>query len=272
MAQIALDDYTIEGRSISTIETWIQVPELNVCFDIGKGPRKVSGIENVLLSHFHQDHALGITKHIATRNLLRIGPPRVFVPESVAPDVRRLVSIWEDLEERRLNYRLESVSHGDEFELRKDLIVRVFRTQHSIPSYGFTIIEERQKLRQQYHDLSGEEIVELKEQGENLFYTLQLPLVTYTGDTRPGVLDQHDFIQKSKVLICESTFLKEDDYELAEKRSHTHLQDLIDRRDRLENKHIVLVHFSARYTRRNVFEQIQKQLPDDMSDRVHVLA
>jgi len=271
MAQIELDDYTIEGRSISTIETWIQVPELNVCFDIGKGPRKVSGIENVLLSHFHQDHALGITKHIATRNLLQIGPPRVFVPDSVTSEVRRLVSIWEDLEERRLNYRLEGVSDGDEYQIRKNLILRVFRTEHSIPSYGFTLIEERQKLRQQYLDLSGEEIVELKEQGENLFYTLQLPLVTYTGDTRPEVLDRHDFIRESNVLICESTFLRESDYELAEKRSHTHLQDLIDRRDRLENEHIVLVHFSARYTRKQVFESIQEQLPDDMNDRVRVL-
>ncbi len=272
MSSIELDDYTIEGRSISTIETWIQVPELNVCFDIGQGPRKVSGIDNVLISHFHQDHALGLTKHIATRNLLQIDPPRIFVPDSVTSEVRKLVSIWENLEERRLNYKLEGVSDGDEFQLRKNLLVRVFRTKHSIPSYGFTLIEERQKLRQQYLDLDGEEIVELKKQGENLFYTLQLPLVSYTGDTRPEVLDQHEYVRNSEILICESTFLKEEDYHLAEKRSHTHLQDLVDRRKQLKNEHIVLVHFSARYTRREVFESIQRQLPDDMNERVRVLA
>jgi ribonuclease Z len=272
MAKIELDDYTINGRSISTIETWIQIPELNVCFDIGKGPRKVSGTDNVLISHFHQDHALGITKHIATRNLLQIDPPRVFVPQESTQDVHRLMSVWEDLEERRLDYKLQGVQDGDEYQLRKNLKVRAFKVDHSITSYGYTIIEERQKLRQQYLDLDGEEIVELKEQGEDLFYNLELPLVTYTGDSRPNVLDRHEFIQNSRVLITESTFLKEGDRELAQQRSHTHLQDLIDRKDQLQNNYIVLVHFSARYTRKEVFEHIQKQVPADMQDRIRVLA
>ncbi len=272
MAKIELDDYTINGRSISTIETWIQIPELNVCFDIGKGPRKVSGTDNVLISHFHQDHALGVTKHIATRNLLQIEPPRIFVPHDCTSEFHRLISVWEDLEERRLDYRLEGVKDGDEFYFRKDLKVRPFKVDHSISSFGYTIIEERKKLRQEYLDLDGQEIVRLKEQGEDLFYTLELPLVSYTGDTRPHILDKYDFVRQSRVLITESTFLKEEDRELAHRRSHTHIQDLVDRKDQLENNYIVLVHFSARYTRREVFEEIQKQLPEDLEERVRVLA
>ncbi len=272
MNTIELDDYTIEGRSISTIETWVNIPELNVCFDIGKGPRKVSGTDHVMITHFHQDHALGLTKHIATRNLLRVGPPTIYVPDETTHHVHQLINTWQKLEERRLDYKLTGVSDADEYDLRKRLKVRVFDTPHSVESTGYALIEVRQKLRDEYLDLDGDEIVELKNQGENLFYNLEIPLVSYTGDSRPDVLDRHDFIQNSRVLICESTFLKEDDRKLAEKRSHTHLLDIIERRDQLKNQFIVLTHFSARYGRREVFNAIQNLVPNDMKDRVRVLA
>lgn len=273
MTTVTCGDYTLEGRSISTIETWVQIPELNVCFDIGKGPRKVVGTDHILITHFHQDHALGITKYIATRNLLQAGPPNVYVPESIETKVHRLIDCWEDLEERRLQYNITGVGHQEEYPLRKDLIVRTFDTSHSVASKGFTVIEVREKLHEEYHHLSGPEIVERKEEGkEDLFYTLELPLVSFPGDTRPSVLDKHEHIQNSDVLITEATFLKKEDRSLADRRGHTHLLDIVERRDQLENKWIVLCHFSARYTRQQVFHEINKQVPEEMRNRIKVLA
>lgn len=273
MASLTCGDYTIEGRAISTIETWVHVPELNVCFDIGKGPRKVVGTDHILITHFHQDHALGISKYIATRHLLQAGTPDLYVPQSVEPKVHNLIHCWEEFENRHVEYNLHGVSDGDEYPIRNELKVRTYDTEHPVPSTGFTVFEVREKLHEEYHHLSGPEIVERKKEGkDDLFYTLEIPLVSYPGDTLPCVLDREESVRKSKILITEATFLKEEDRNLAEQRGHTHLMDIIERRHQLENEWIILCHFSARYTRKEVFMAINKNVPDDMRDRIKVLA
>lgn len=272
MAEINLEEYTIKGRSISTVETWIQIPEMDVCFDIGTGPRSISGTENVLLSHFHQDHALGVTKHIATRNLLQIGPPRVFIPYEAEEMFRQLINVWENLENRHLRHRLNPVREGDEIFLRDRLKVRVFSTDHTVPSVGYSLIEERTKLKEKFHDLPGEEIAKMKEERDDMFYTVEIPLVTYTGDTRPTVFEGNEYLQDSKILIAEATFLKPDDREMAARKSHIHLQDIVENRDLLSNKHIVLCHFSARYSRSQVFHYINNNVPEDLRNRIRVMA
>lgn len=63
--------------------------------------------------------------------------------------------------------------------------------------------------------------------------------------------------------------------ELAIKKAHTHLSEIAHAidvlGDRVQCKHIVLEHFSMKYTRDRVFELIAAGVPAHVRDRVHVL-
>ena len=59
LARIEIDDLEIIGYSVAGEETVVAVPQLDVCFDIGKAPDQLIHINNVLLTHGHMDHAGG---------------------------------------------------------------------------------------------------------------------------------------------------------------------------------------------------------------------
>ena len=53
LAHITIDDLDIIGYSVGGEETVIAVPQLDVCFDIGKAPDQFVPINHVLLTHGH---------------------------------------------------------------------------------------------------------------------------------------------------------------------------------------------------------------------------
>jgi catechol 2,3-dioxygenase-like lactoylglutathione lyase family enzyme len=57
----------LEAFSISGLATYVLVPALEACFDLGHCSVEASRVRNVLLSHVHQDHALGVVRHLALR-------------------------------------------------------------------------------------------------------------------------------------------------------------------------------------------------------------
>ena len=59
LAKITIDDLDIIGYSIAGEETVVAMPQLDVCFDIGKAPDQVIAINHCLISHGHMDHAAG---------------------------------------------------------------------------------------------------------------------------------------------------------------------------------------------------------------------
>ena len=69
--------------------------------------------------------------------------------------------------------------------------------------------------------------------------------------------------------------LLEDEVDLARQRGHTHLNDLLEFLracpDVLQNPHIVLKHFSMRYTRKTIVSVLKERLPPEFLERVHIL-
>ena len=80
---------------------------------------------------------------------------------------------------------------------------------------------------------------------------------------------------QSRVLFLEVTFLMDDERELARRRGHTHLEDLVEFLhecpDVLQNEHVVLKHFSMRYDHRFIVHLLKKRLPKDFLERMHIL-
>ncbi|KAL5647319.1 hypothetical protein ACJX0J_041674, partial [Zea mays] len=100
------------------------------------------------------------------RGLFRLRPPTIFVPACLWDLVERLFEVHRRaMDQSKLNHNLVPLEVREEYELRRDLKVRAFRTYHAIPSQGYVIYSVKQKLKQEFIGLPGSEIKQLKLSG-----------------------------------------------------------------------------------------------------------
>jgi ribonuclease Z len=177
-----------------------------------------------------------------------MSPGTILCPAKIAQPLSDIIHSWAGLEGKVTEHRIIPMSVGDEFELRKGLIARAFATRHTVPSLGFVLIDRREKLRADLlaQNLPGHILRQMKEKGERITYTLDVPLVAYTGDTSMGeTLLQHGVID-AKVLITECTFFEPDHRKRARQGQHLHVTELLEVLPQLKNELVILSHVSRR--------------------------
>ena len=240
--------FHVVGYSVAGEESCIQLPELNINFDIGKCPRPALTADFCLLSHGHIDHSAGIPYYLSQRFFQGMQPGTILCPAKIAQPLSDIIHSWAGLEGKVTQHKIVPMNVGDEYELRKGLIARAFATRHTVPSLGFTIIDRREKLRADLleQNLPGHILRQMKDRGEKITYTLDVPLVAYTGDTsmaetllQPGVMD-------AKVLITECTFFEADHRKRAQVGQHLHINDFAEALPQLTNELILISHVSRR--------------------------
>ncbi|KAG9148824.1 hypothetical protein Leryth_026572 [Lithospermum erythrorhizon] len=282
---LSIEGYEIDGISIAGHETCVICPSLNLAFDIGKCPQRAISQQFLFISHGHMDHIGGLPMYVATRGLYRMAPPTIIIPKVIKKSVEKLFEAHREMDHSELNHTLIGLDVGEEFYLRKDLKVKAFRTYHVIPSQGYIVYSVRQKLKQEYVVLPGDEIKKLKSSGAEITYTTTAPEIAFTGDTMSDFIVDADNadVLKAKILIMESFRLwkginvvestyveKTMSVEDAREFGHTHLAEIINYADRLENKAILLIHFSARY-KLDVIEEAISTLQPPLAGRVVAL-
>ena len=97
-----------------------------------------------------------------------------------------------------------------------------------------------------------------------------MPLVAYLGDTRSIPIDAHPLLKQCKVLICECTFILPEHRIRAKKTMHLHLEMLPAMLTDIESEHIVLTHFSRRYTPELIRQKVYNYLPPEERSRVQL--
>ncbi|KAJ9677358.1 hypothetical protein PVL29_022374 [Vitis rotundifolia] len=270
---IQIEGYPVEGLSIGGQETCIILPSLKLAFDIGRCPQRAISQDFLFISHGHMDHIGGLPMYVATRGLYRMKPPIIIVPKAIKENVEMLFQVHRAMDESELKHNLIGLNVGEEFYLRKDLKVRAFRTYHVIPSQGYVVYSVKQKLKQEYVGLPGNEIKNLKLSGVEITYTMTTPEIAFTGDTMSDFIVDHTNVDAlmARVLIMESTFVDNTvTVEHAREYGHTHLSEIVSHADRFQNKAILLIHFSARYTTDEIQEAVSA-LPPPLGGRVFAL-
>src|SRR5262249_39890350 len=134
---------------------------------------------------------------------------------------------------------------GDVVALHRDLHVRAVRTFHPVPSLGYLMVRRVAKLKSELLGLPGAEIAARRRAGEDVTdYDERLELA-YATDTLVSVLDHSPELLRARVLIIECTFLDQrKTLEAARAGCHIHLDELIERTERFENEHVVMMHVS----------------------------
>jgi ribonuclease Z len=258
----------LEGRSRAGHETWLRVRELNVALDIGRCPDQIVGVPNIFVSHAHLDHALGIPFYAGQRHMQRIAGGRVFVPSEAADDFRALMTLHEKLEGTQYDIEIVGMAGGDAVRIGRTTEVRAHQATHRVAARAFEFLEIRHHLRPQF--AGREDIVELKRRGEDVSEEYRHPLLFYTGDTDRGILERSAALFSAEVLVIECSFVIDGHQDRAAKYRHIHFDDIAEFAGRFENRIIVLTHFSRRYTRSEIRDEIRKRCPAVLRDRVRL--
>ena len=271
LASIKIDDLDIIGYSIAGEETVVAIPKLDVCFDIGKAPDQMISINHILLTHGHMDHAAGFAYYLSQRNFCGQSAGTILAPKNLLTPMKQIIDAWSRLDGNRIPAQLVGVKPGDEYQIKPNLFTRVFPTKHSKGSVGYSVIERRKKLKSEYSGLTGKQIVELKKQGIEIDYTLELPIVTYLGDTQYVDFSQLKYIVESKILIAECTFYEDEHSGRAEAGKHMHIDEFTTLLNTLQNEHIIVTHTTQRTPMREIRKILKNAVSKDIYEKITLL-
>ncbi|MGC8624091.1 MAG: MBL fold metallo-hydrolase [Phycisphaerae bacterium] len=262
LAVVKTPYFHLLGYSVAGEETVIQAPELNVVFDIGKCPRPMLTSDFCLLTHGHMDHSAGLAYYLSQRFFQGMTPGTIICPVGIAEAVTGVIRSWTALEGKAIEHRVIGLKIGEEYELRKGLIVRTFATRHTVPSAGFLLLDRREKLKPELaqQQLPGHILRDMKARGEKITYTLDIPLIAYTGDTSMSETLLQDGVRDARVLLTECTFFEPGHCKRAAVGQHLHLKEFMDALPKLENELVLITHLSRRTYLRWAQKTLQKAM------------
>jgi ribonuclease Z len=262
---------TVEGYSRAAVQTYWRIPELKLGFDLGAQPWSFMTTPTWFVSHSHLDHIAALPVYVARRRMMKMEPPTIYLPAEAVEPVEMLLRAVQRLDRGRLPASLVGVKPGGEIELSRELVVTTFATKHTVPSLGFLVYERRRKLKPEYHDLSGEQIRDLRLAGTEVSAEVRKPRVAYLGDTAPAGIDACADICRAEILILEMTFVAPGERpSVIHKYGHTHLDDILARAERFENEVIIASHFSTRMHPEQIYRVVENRLPDSLRGRLKV--
>ncbi len=266
-----LPPFRIQGYSVAGEATSINIPEMDVCFDMGMAPRSALAAKFCALSHGHMDHVGGLAYWCSQRNFQGMGPGTIVCDARIENDVRGMMDGFQSLERQRTPYELIPLEHEQEIQIKNNIMLRAFHTEHTAPSCGYVIIEKRTKLKEHLVGLPQEKLRDMKQSGEEIVNHLEVPLLAYTGDTLPGAHLLRDDVRNAQIIISECTFFEPDHKERAKVGMHMHVDDLVEWLKLTECEHMVVVHLSRRTHLGQARKQLVQQAGKELADKVHFL-
>jgi ribonuclease BN (tRNA processing enzyme) len=195
----------------------------------------------------------------------------VLVPREIAPYVDRMLRAWRDVERQGTPYELIGMAAGETHDVRRDFVIRAFATHHGGASLGYSLVSVREKLKAEYIGTPGQQLAEMRKRGVEIQYRIEVPLVTFMGDTTAGAAFTNPDVVNAEILLTELTFFEADHRTKAKAGRHLHLENFIEIAAGLKNKHIVITHVTRRTGIRRAKHLLRKRLGDERMANIHFL-
>ncbi len=269
---LQLAGIAVEAVSVGGLETCIQLPGLDLAFDIGRCPPKAVTRSTLLLTHAHIDHLGGLPMHCATRSMMAMSPPTYLLPRRNVADVQALLDVWRRLDGSELPCTLVGIDPGETHRLGRDLLVQPFRALHVVATNGYVLVRERHKLLPAWMGTPGRELAAAKAAGIEITERILVPEVAFSGDSRIEIVEREEAVRKARLLILELTFLDDRvDVASARGKGHIHFDEVIARAELFENQHILFTHVSSRYSPDEAQAIFAARLPAPLAGRATLL-
>uniref|UniRef100_A0A0B7BI90 Uncharacterized protein n=1 Tax=Arion vulgaris TaxID=1028688 RepID=A0A0B7BI90_9EUPU len=275
-----IGQYNVFAWSVSGIESCIIVKseDVQLAFDMGAAVVESVRAPNVFITHGHIDHVGAIANHISKRELAGMKPARYFVPPyMVQPLLSILRGHFEMAQTPELlaNVNIHEMVEGDTVRLNSRYFVKTFPTIHRITSQGYIVYKEEKTLKREYRGKEGFEVAALHRQGVEIHDLTITPEIAYCGDTVFDIFTNppNPDLLKVKLLITEATYL--DDHigknmiQKAKDFGHTHLLEIAQNPEIFKDVgHIILVHFSNKYSPKYIHDCVNGTLPAQLREKV----
>jgi ribonuclease Z len=274
---------TLHGFSISGLATYLQIPELDVVFDMGECPISALPLNHVFLTHSHGDHSRCLMRHNSLRKMMGIQKPAAYyIPHFLMEKAQKWIQAEAEFEgvppgkfKQPNLIAINANNQPQQLNYRKDLYVKAFAVKHAQPSLGYTLFKSKKKLKQEYIGLPPKELIQLRENGIEIQKQILTPFLTFIGDCIGQSLLDEAHIWESRFLVIETTFLDQGEEEMAKAKGHTHLKEVIDILVNppfiIKTEKIILKHFSMKYTKDFILKRIRESIPDDWHEKILVL-
>lgn len=257
------------GGSRAGEGTLILLPQLHLALDPGRPHRALPPMRTAVVSHGHLDH-IGAVGYWASQRFLNSMPPATLIaPAAIAGQVRTLLDTFAALEGGHpYQVTIVPVTNGAIHDLRRDVELRFFATDHWVPTLGTRIVWHKQRLRPELGHLTGAEIADRRRRGDSVTFDVALPILSYCADSGPAIFDHSEALD-AEIVLVECSFFRSTDRDRAARFGHTHLADLVPRLPELTCRHLVLLHGSRRHRLREIESMIDTEVRPRFAGEVH---
>lgn len=237
-----LGEITLSGYSRSKYRTGYLIQPFNIYLDAGLPSPVPANV--VLLSHSHLDHIDGLYSI-----LIESKNTPVMFPSSIKDNISNLLDANNSLNGKKKkfkNWEPITTSNFTKIINSKNFIFNTYKLDHTVDCLGYSIDYQNKKLKEEYKDYEGKQLVELKKSGVDITENYFVQLILFISDTGKNGIINLPF-EKYPLIIIECTFLEDEHYTEAVSRKHLHWKDLEPIVKANPTNTFILGHFSCRY-------------------------
>lgn len=253
----------------------------NILLDCGEGTQRqfrfarISPVKitKILITHLHGDHINGLPGLLQNLNANEYNKTlEIYGPKGLK-NLLKHIFIIANIKENKLKIKIQEIKPGT-FLKEKNYSLIANKLSHSCECYGYSFKEnDKRKIDLKYlkeFKLKKHPLIGKLQQGKDITYEgkkikakdatfiekgKKITLIADTAYTKNAV----DLAKDSDLLICESTYSKNQNKE-AKEYKHLTSEDAAKIAKESKSKKLILTHFSQRYKDANVLLKEAKRI------------
>jgi ribonuclease BN (tRNA processing enzyme) len=262
--ELTLDKkYKLKGFSRGSLRTGFMLLPTKIFLDCGV-PSPVSP-NAILITHGHQDHIDALYSNIISDN--SNNKITIVGTHNLINNLKDYLSACKSLncgfKSKFNNWIPLSIITNLKITVSNTLFdIQSYYLDHEVECIAYGLSECRKKLKDEYKEKTQEELIELKKT-ETIDEEYLYPVLLFCGDMGYISLETLPF-EKYPYVIIECTFFDVKHKDEAIEKKHLHIDNLLPYFDKYKETKFILIHFSCRYTKKELKEYFSKYTFDNV--------